>query len=93
MATNALRDRLSANIAFMFSELDFLDRIDAAATSGFKFVECHFPYDIPKDVLVERLRNAHITMSGLNTAPGDVAAGEWGTAALPGRQKGFERGL
>lgn len=30
-------------------------------------------------------------MSGLNTAPGDVAAGEWGIAALPGRQKDFEK--
>lgn len=47
MGTNSLRERLSANVAFMFPEMEFLDRIDAPAASGFKFVECHFPYDIP----------------------------------------------
>lgn len=85
------RERLSANIAFMFADLPFLDRIDAAAGAGFRFVECHFPYDTPIDVLLGRLRSAGVTMSGLNTAPGDVTAGEWGMAALPARETEFAR--
>lgn len=91
MTTISFRERLSANIAFMFPDLPFLDRIDAAAAAGFKFVECHFPYETPIEALLARLRAAGVTMSGLNTAPGHVAAGEWGIAALPGRETDFER--
>jgi hydroxypyruvate isomerase len=32
-------------------------------------------------------------MTGLNTAPGDVAAGDWGLAGLPGREADFEAGF
>lgn len=91
MDSRLFRERLTANIAFMFADLPFLDRIDAAARAGFTKVECHFPYDIPIDVMVDRLRSAGIAMTGLNTAPGDVAAGEWGLAGAPGRQVDFER--
>jgi len=40
----------------MFTEVDFLDRFDAAAKAGFKAVEYLFPYDYAADVLAERLK-------------------------------------
>ena len=91
MDRQSFRDRLTANVAFMFADLPFLDRIDAAAAAGFKSVECHFPYDIPVERLVDRLRSAGVAMTGLNTAPGDVSAGEWGLAGAPGRESDFEQ--
>jgi hydroxypyruvate isomerase len=87
----SLRERLTANIAFLFPDLPFLDRIDAARAAGFDKVECHFPYEFPVELLRERLSQAGVHMTGLNTAPGDVAAGEWGMAAAPGREAEFER--
>jgi hydroxypyruvate isomerase len=84
-------ERFSANIAFLFAERPFLERIDAAKAAGFTAVECHFPYDIPVDVLKARLDEAGVRLSGLNTAPGDVARGDWGLAGVPGREADFRR--
>jgi 2-dehydrotetronate isomerase len=82
--------KLSANIAFMFADRPFLERIDAASAAGFQFVECHFPYEFPIQVLEDRLKRASVSLTGLNTAPGDISKGEWGLAAVPYREKDFE---
>ena len=82
--------KLTANIAFMFADRPFLERIDAASAAGFKYVECHFPYEFPIPELKARLANASLSLTGLNTAPGDLKAGEWGLAAVPGRERDFE---
>ena len=79
--------RYTANIAFLFPELPFLDRIDAAKACGFSRVECHFPYDIPIETLKARLDAAGISMNGLNTTPG--GEGEFGRAGVPGREADF----
>lgn len=85
--------QLTANIAngFLFSDRDFLARIDAAKAAGFDKVECHFPYEFPVQEIKHRLAKAGVRLTGLNTAPGDVAAGEWGRAALPGREAQFQK--
>lgn len=84
-------NKFSANIAFMFQERPFLDRIDAAKAAGFDCVECHFPYEFPIPVLREKLAKASVKLTGLNTAPGDVSKGEWGMAGMPGREADFRR--
>ncbi len=83
--------RYTANISFMFADRPFLDRIDAAKACGFSHVECHFPYEFPTDVIKTRLHKAGVTLTGLNTAPGDTAKGEWGLAGVPGREAEFTR--
>src|SRR5215211_105470 len=55
----------TANIAFLFPDLPFLDRIDAAKKAGFDKVECHFPYEFPIEVLRERLDRAGVALTGL----------------------------
>jgi hydroxypyruvate isomerase len=75
----------TANIAFLFPDRPFLDRIDAAKAAGFDKVECHFPYELPIAVLRERLDRAGVRMTGLNTAPGPT----WGLAGVPGREVEF----
>jgi hydroxypyruvate isomerase len=84
-----LKRKLSANIAFMFTDRPFLDRIDAAKAAGFDWVECHFPYEFSIKTLRERLAKASVSLTGLNTAPGDIGKGEWGLAAVPGRERDF----
>jgi len=83
--------RFTANIAFLFPELPFLDRIDAAKAAGFNKVECHFPYEFPIEVLRDRLARAAVQLTGLNTQPGDRARGEFGFAGVPGREEQFRR--
>ncbi len=83
----------TANIAFLFADRPFLERIDAARAAGFDKVECHFPYDTSVEVLKSRLDAAGVRMTGLNTAPGDIRAGDWGLAALIGREDEFEAGF
>src|SRR3954464_10442884 len=78
-----------ANIALLFPDPPFLDRIDAAKAAGFDKVECHFPYEFPLPVLKERLERAGVALTGLNTQPGDRAKGEWGFAGVPGREDQF----
>lgn len=83
--------RFSANISMLFADEPFPARIAAAATAGFEAVECHFPYEHAPQEIRARLRDAGLAMNGINTAPG--AAGEFGLAALPGREEDFARAL
>ena len=85
--------RFTANISYLFAEHPFLDRIAAARAAGFERVECHFPYEYPIEVLEERLKRAGVALTGINTARGDVAAGELGLAGVPGREDEFRRHL
>ncbi len=84
---------LSANISFMFLERPFLERIDAAAKAGFPAVECHFPYEHSIPVLRKALTKAGIRLTGINTAPGDLAKGDWGLACDSKKRAGFRAGV
>ena len=76
----------SANLGFLFTDRPLVDRIHAAARAGFEAVECHFPYDTPAAQVSAALEETGLKMLGLNTVPGDVAAGDFGLCALPGRE-------
>ena len=78
--------RFSANLGFLFTDRTLPDAIHAAHTAGFDAVECHFPYDSDPGAVRAALDVTGLTMLGLNTWPGDRAAGDFGLAALPGRE-------
>lgn len=77
--------RFSANLGFLWADLDLPDAIRAAKAAGFDAVECHWPYDTPAATIAEALQETGLEMLGLNTRRGDVAAGDNGLAALPAR--------
>jgi len=85
--------KLAANLTMMFNELPFLDRIDAAAAAGFKAVECLQPYEVPTEVLAERLKAAGVSLVLFNFAVGDWAAGDRGLGADPARVEEFRASL
>ena len=85
--------RFSANLTFLFNEVPFLDRFAEAAQAGFRAVECTFPYDVPAMEIEERLRDFKLDMVLFNAPPGDLAAGDRGTAGLPGREHEFQAGF
>lgn len=77
--------RFSANLGFLFTDLPLPEAIRAAKSAGFDAVECHFPYDTPPAQMQAALAQTGLPMLGLNTWPGDRAAGDFGLAALPAR--------
>lgn len=81
--------RFSANLWYLFQELDLMDRFGAAASAGFRAVEFHFPYAWPADELAARLAEHGLRQVQINAPPGDWDAGERGLAGLAGRDEEF----
>jgi hydroxypyruvate isomerase len=80
--------RFAANLGYLFTDRPLLERIDAAAASGFKAIELQFPYDVPASEVKAAIVRNRLTMLGLNTPPGE-GDGEFGLAAVPGREREF----
>jgi len=85
--------KLAANLTMLYNEVDFLDRFEAAAKSGFTGVEYLFPYAYPKEQLVERLVQHKLVQVLHNLPAGDWAGGERGIACLPDRVGEFQDGV
>lgn len=81
--------RFSANLSMMFTEWEFLDRFKAAGDAGFEAVEFLFPYEYPSEKIGLALAGAQLEQALFNLPPGDVARGERGMAAIPGREAEF----
>jgi 2-dehydrotetronate isomerase len=78
--------QFSANLGFLWADLRLPDAIRAAKAAGFDAVECHWPYAFDAAEVRAALNETGLRMLGLNTVRGDVAAGENGLSALPGRE-------
>jgi hydroxypyruvate isomerase len=85
--------RFAANLSFLFTDLPFLDRFEAAAKAGFKAVESTNIYEAPAADVAARLKANGLTLALHNTPAGNAEAGERGLAALPGREKDFQAGF
>lgn len=85
--------RFSANLGFLFTEHSEIERVAAAAASGFKAVEMHWPYQVPAAEMRRALLRSQVTMLGLNTPVGNAAAGDFGLGALPGRESEFQQAI
>jgi hydroxypyruvate isomerase len=82
--------RFAANLAYLFTERPLIERFAAAAAAGFRAVELQVPYDLAPSAVKTELDRHGLTMLGINTAPGQAAAGEFGVAAVPGREREFD---
>jgi 2-dehydrotetronate isomerase len=85
--------KFAANLSMLYTEHAFLDRFAAAAADGFKAVEYLFPYEHPAADIAARLKTHGLQQVLFNAPPGDWAAGERGTACLPGREAEFRDGV
>src|ERR1700752_1281420 len=85
--------RLAANLSFLWSELDFMDRFAAAAMAGFKGVEYLFPYEYESGRIAEQLKKHGLTQVLHNLPGGNWAGGERGTGWHPGRAAEFQDGV
>ncbi|MBP6006197.1 MAG: TIM barrel protein [Rhodoferax sp.] len=94
--------RFAANLSFLYPELPFLDRFEAAARDGFSAVEYLFPYAWPKEELVARLRgngleqvlfNAPAAGTEMATVLSAWDAGDRGLTCRAERQAEFRYGV
>lgn len=81
--------RFAANLSWLFTELDFPDRFQAAARAGFEAVEFLFPYDYTPETVARWQRDAGVQTVLFNLPPGIWQNGERGLAAQPGRELDF----
>ena len=81
--------RFAANLSFLFTELPFLDRFDAASKAGFTGVEFMFPYAFSIEDIKSRLDTNGLEVVLFNLPPGHWDKGERGFAALPNREDEF----
>lgn len=94
--------RFAANLSFLYTELPFLERFEAAARDGFEAVEYLFPYAWPASELAARLRANGLRQVLFNAAPGGAEAltaqqawdaGQRGLACLTGHEAQFRRSV
>ena len=85
--------RFSASLTFLFQEVPFLDRFDAAARAGFGAVEFVSPYDHPPEEVARAARDAGVEVALMNLPAGDWAKGDRGMACDPARAGEFQDGL
>jgi len=85
----------TVNCSIVLAGLPLLDRPAAAAAAGFDAVEFWWPFDrpVPADREIEEfvtaVSDAGVTLTGLNFAAGDMAAGERGILSDPRRTGEF----
>jgi hydroxypyruvate isomerase len=85
--------KFAANLSLMFTEVPFIERFEAAAKAGFGAVEFLFPYEHAAGRIAAQLHVHRLANVLFNLPPGDWAAGERGTASIPGREAEFRRGV
>jgi 2-dehydrotetronate isomerase len=79
--------RFAANLGYLFTEHPLIERPAAAARSGFQAIELQFPYDVAATAMRAEIDRHGLTALGVNTLLG--ASGEFGLAAVPGRERDF----
>lgn len=81
--------RLSANLGFLWRDLPLPERIERAALAGFHGIEMHWPYDNDPDEVAGLCERLALKVLSINTPQGNVATGDSGLAAQPGREAEF----
>ncbi|HEX4651917.1 MAG TPA: TIM barrel protein [Granulicella sp.] len=79
----------SAHIGYLFTELPFEKRIEAAKQHGFSAVEYPAPYDTSASEMADLLADAGLPYVQFGLRSGDAARGEKGLAIFPERKEEF----
>ena len=83
--------RFSANLGFLFVHLPLVERIESRGGGGIHRRRNALALDVPARDVKAALARSNIRMLALNTPVGDAAAGDFGLAALPGREPEFRQ--
>ncbi len=81
--------KFCANLTWLFTELPFLERFEAAKDAGFDAVEVLSPYDVNAQDIVKELAKHDLDMALINCPPPNYTGGDQGFAAVPGLEARF----
>ena len=79
--------RFSANLGHLFVEYPLIERVGAAAKSGFTAIELQLPYELAPSAVKAEIDRHGLTMLNINSPQGP--GGEPGLAAVAGREQEF----
>jgi len=85
--------RFDANLNWLFTELPFLRRFEAAARASFAAVELASPYGYSHRSLRKAVDDVGLTVVLINTPAASDSAGSAGLACVAGRQEEFRDGV
>jgi hydroxypyruvate isomerase len=85
--------RFAANLNWLFTEHEFLERFAPARAAGFAAVEFPSPYAHPAAQIARRLADNALACVLFNLPMGDKARGDFGIACRPGREAEFRAGV
>ncbi|XP_044755450.1 putative hydroxypyruvate isomerase [Coccinella septempunctata] len=85
--------KFCANLAFLFTESNLLERYNLAKNAGFKCVETGFPFGFTREEVVKAKTSSGLEQVLINIYTGDVTKGELGFAALPGKEQEFKESI
>ena len=90
----------AANCSMLFTEVPLLERPAAAATAGFDGIEFWWPWpdrpvppDRDVDAFVDAIKDAGVSLIGLNFFAGDLAGPDCGVLSVPARAAEFRDNL
>ncbi len=83
--------KFCANLTWLFRELPFLERFEAAKDAGFDGVEVLFPYDVNAQKIVRACARHDLQMVLINCPPPNYTGGPQGFAAVPGLEERFKK--
>jgi hydroxypyruvate isomerase len=79
--------QFAANTSFLFTEVEFLQRFDAARKAGFRGVEFHFPYAWQHADLERAARDAGVEVVPLQPRRHDGTGASAASRAIPPRSE------
>jgi hydroxypyruvate isomerase len=85
--------QFTANLSLLFTELDLLDRFEAAKKCGFDAVEIQFPYSLPATKIQQALVENQLKLVLFNIDADDLLQGGEGLASVPEKQDYFIKAL
>ena len=85
--------KLAANLSWLYTELEFMDRLLACAQDGFRYAECMFPYEQPAALLREKAIAADVQWVLINAPAGNWAQGDRGLAVQVAHRDQFKKSI
>jgi hydroxypyruvate isomerase len=83
--------RFCANVSWLFREVPFLERPQAARRAGFSGIEFHSAEGHTAQQIAQAASDADVTIALFNAWPGDFPEGGLGLSGVPGREAEFRR--
>ncbi|MCX7067476.1 MAG: TIM barrel protein [Methylococcales bacterium] len=85
--------KFTANLSLLFTEVELIDRFEAAKQHGFEAVEIQFPYQLSIETLQLMLQNNGLKLVLFNVAADDLMQGGEGLACVPEKREQFHHSL